>query len=133
LAELLSAISVVGLLEQLSGQGIVFNEVEASFQLSPDRVAITRASAIGPSMGISADGIFLPKETYMDIQGVLSPIYILNGIGSVLTRKGEGLIGFNFRLKGQTEDPRVFMNPFSVLTPGMFRELFRQPPPQLSQ
>ena len=67
------------------------------------------------------------------MQGVLSPIYMLNGIGSIFTRKGEGLVGFNFTLKGPAEAPRVGVNPLSLLTPGMFREIFRRPPPQLSQ
>ena len=69
----------------------------------------------------------------MDFQGVISPVYLLNGIGSLLTRKGEGLIGFNFNLTGQTDNPNVLVNPLSALTPGMFRELFRRPPPQVSQ
>ena len=69
----------------------------------------------------------------MDFQGVLSPIYLLYVVGSVLTRKGEGLIGFNFQLKGKKDKPRVIVNPLSALTPGMFREIFRRPPPQVRQ
>jgi hypothetical protein len=67
------------------------------------------------------------------MQGVLSPIYILNGIGSLFTRRGEGLIGFNFNLTGPASNPTVAVNPLSVFTPGMFREIFRRPPPQPSQ
>ena len=55
----------------------------------------------------------------------------LNGIGAILTRPGEGLIGFNFRLQGPMGTARVSVNPLSVLTPGMFRELFRRPPPEV--
>ena len=55
---------------------------------------------------------------------VFSPVYAINAIGSVLTRKGEGLIGFNFDLWGDPDSPKVLVNPFSVLTPGMFREIF---------
>ena len=32
------------------------------------------------------------------MQGVLSPLYVVNAIGSIFTRKGEGLLGFNYRL-----------------------------------
>ncbi len=65
-------------------------------------------------------------EPVLDMQGVVSPIYLINGIGSLFTRKGEGLIGFNFNIGGDTNAPRVAVNPLSVFTPGMFREIFRR-------
>ncbi|MEM6276279.1 MAG: DUF3971 domain-containing protein [Pseudomonadota bacterium] len=133
MAELLSAISVVGLLEQLDGQGLVFNEVDAQFRITPQQVIITEASAVGASLGLSLDGIFDTRARRMDFQGVVSPLYLINGIGSFLTRRGEGLIGFNFTLRGPAASPDVAVNPLSALTPGMFREIFRRPPPQVSQ
>lgn len=133
LAELLNAVSVVGLLEQLSGTGILFNEVEAEFRLTPERVIVTSSSATGASLGISMDGTYDMGDDRMDMQGVFSPLYLLNSIGSVLTRKGEGLIGFNYRLTGTAEAPRVQVNPLSILTPGMFREIFRRPAPEVTQ
>ena len=133
LASLLDAISVVGLLQQLDGQGLSFTEVDAEFRIEPGRIVITRSSAVGPSLGISLDGIYATQAGTVDLQGVVSPIYLLNGIGAVLTRPGEGLIGFNFNLTGPVSDMAVMVNPLSVLTPGMFREIFRRPPPQVSQ
>ncbi|MCZ4352374.1 DUF3971 domain-containing protein [Roseovarius aestuarii] len=129
LAALLSSLSVVGLLEQMSGHGIQFNEIDARFRLSPDRVTLYSGSAVGASMGISMDGYYFMNEGRMDMQGVVSPIYVLNQIGGILTRQGEGLVGFNYTLKGSAAKPRVNVNPLSLLTPGMFRELFRRPPP----
>ena len=55
-----------------------------------------------------------------------------SGIGSFLTRKGEGLIGFNFTVRGTPGAPQVGVNPLSVFTPGMFREIFRRPVPEVS-
>ncbi|MEL6608519.1 MAG: DUF3971 domain-containing protein [Pseudomonadota bacterium] len=133
MAALLSAVSVVGLLEQLDGNGLFFNEVEGRFRLTPDRVIIAQSSAVGPSLGVSLDGIFGLRDREMDFQGVVSPLYLLNGIGSIFTRRGEGLIGFNFNLTGVPGAPRVSVNPFSILTPAMFREIFRRPPPDVGQ
>jgi hypothetical protein len=129
IASLLDAISIVGLLDQLEGPGILFNEVQARFRLTPDRLILTESSATGPSMGISLDGIYDLTSSSLDFQGVVSPIFFLNGIGSIFTRRGEGLIGFNFGLTGPASDPQVSVNPLSALTPGMFREIFRRPPP----
>ncbi|MEP4987721.1 MAG: AsmA family protein, partial [Paracoccaceae bacterium] len=85
LAELLNAVSVVGLLEQLGGQGIHFREVEAKFRLTPSQIILTSSSAIGPSMGLSMDGLYAVASGQLSMQGVISPVYLLNGIGSILT------------------------------------------------
>lgn len=131
LAELLSAISVVGLLEQMNGEGLAFNNGEVTFVLTPKGVEISQGSAVGASLGISFAGLYLTGSGRIDLQGVISPIYLVNGVGQILTRRGEGLFGFNYRLTGTSDDPNVSVNPLSVLTPGMFRELFRQRPPNL--
>lgn len=133
IGSLLDAISVVGIIDQLEGPGIYFQNVEARFRLTPDELILSQSSATGPSMGISMDGYYNLGTKQLDMQGVLSPIYILNGIGSLFTRRGEGLIGFNFNLTGPASNPTVAVNPLSVFTPGMFREIFRRPPPQPSQ
>lgn len=133
LADLLSAISVIGLLEQLSGKGILFQTVQADFVLTPSGVRLASSSAVGPSMGISMQGIYNTVSGQMDMQGVVSPIYAVNGLFGKLfaPREGEGLFGFNYTLKGSAAAPRVGVNPLSVFTPGIFREIFRQPVPQL--
>jgi hypothetical protein len=64
------------------------------------------------------------------MQGVISPLFLLNGIGSIFTRKGEGLIGFNYALNGPAKSPTVSVNPLSAFTPGMFRQIFRAPAPK---
>ncbi|MFN7599376.1 MAG: DUF3971 domain-containing protein [Cereibacter sp.] len=129
LAEMLNAISVVGLLEQLNNSGLVFSTVEARFRTSPAGVAVTRGSAVGASLGVSLSGSFNSITGGVNMQGVISPIYLLNSIGTVLTRPGEGLFGFSYQLTGTADDPAVSVNPLSILTPGMFRDLFRAAPP----
>ncbi|MCK7475762.1 MAG: hypothetical protein MZV49_24990 [Rhodopseudomonas palustris] len=63
---------------------------------------------------------------------MISPIYLLNGIGAILTRRGEGLFGFNYtRDRHGATEPAVSVNPLSILTPGMFRDIFRRPAPVL--
>ena len=131
LAELLSMISVVGLLEQLDGSGILFNEAQANFLMTPNAIQVQKSSAVGASLGVSMSGLYHADSARLEMDGVISPIYLLNGIGAFLTRRGEGLFGFNYRLKGTAEDPEISVNPLSILTPGMFREIFRAPVPVL--
>ena len=133
MAALLDAISVVGLLQQLDGQGLAFDEVDAQFRLTPAQIIVSKASAVGPGLGISVDGLYTLASKEIDLQGVVSPFYLVNSIGSFLTRKGEGLVGFNFNVTGTSETPQVAVNPLSVFTPGMFREIFRRPAPELTQ
>ncbi|MEP2717253.1 AsmA-like C-terminal region-containing protein [Pseudophaeobacter sp.] len=125
MAALLNAISVIGLLDELSGGGILFTGVEAKFRLGSTHLVLHESSAVGPSMGISMDGVYDLNAGVLDMRGVISPIYLINAIGRVVARKGEGLFGFAFRLQGTADDPKVSVNPLSALAPGMFREMFR--------
>ncbi|MAM23910.1 MAG: hypothetical protein CML55_00810 [Rhodobacteraceae bacterium] len=131
IAALLNAVSVVGLINELNGDGIYFDAVEAAFRLTPDRLTLTEASATGASMGISMDGVYALDSGRLALQGVVSPVYMLNSIGGLFTRKGEGLFGFSYALGGTVKAPEVSVNPLSALTPGMFRDLFRSDPPEL--
>lgn len=128
----LSAASGIGLLEQIDGRGLMFSEVSSTFRITPQTITVSKGSAIGPSLGLSVDGYYDVANKTIDMQGVVSPFFAINGIGSILTRKGEGLIGFNYTAVGAAASPRVQVNPLSLFTPGMFREIFRRPPPRLS-
>ncbi len=131
LAALLNAISVVGLLDQLNGPGLAFSTIRSAFRLTPRGVEITSASAVGPSLGISAEGIYDTRSQSVELQGVLSPIYFVNAIGQVFTREGEGLFGMTYSVSGSVQRPQVRVNPLAMLTPGVFREIFRAPVPSL--
>ena len=130
IAEIISAISVIGLIEQIDGKGLLFSDIFARFNLKNRLFTLYEASAVGPSIGLSFDGYIDSKTNRMNIQGVLSPFFMLNSVGSFLTRRGEGLIGFNFNMRGSAKSPSVTVNPLSAFTPGMFRDIFRRPPPE---
>jgi hypothetical protein len=126
MAELLNAISVVGLLEQLSGDGINLGTVDARFVLGPERVTLIEGTAVGPAIGVSMSGIYDIPSRSLDMEGVVSPLYIVNGLaGALFAPRGEGLFGFSYRLSGTAARPDVSVNPLSILTPGIFRDIFR--------
>ena len=57
---------------------------------------------MGPSMGISMDGVYQTGSRSFDMQGTISPFYLINGIaGAIFAPRREGLFGFTYRLTGQ--------------------------------
>ncbi|MCA0044607.1 hypothetical protein LA304_13970 [Celeribacter sp. ASW11-22] len=129
LAELLSAVSVVGLLDQMaSGGGILFSTVQADLTIRPGTITVRDGTAEGPSLGISMEGLYDGAANRLDMQGVISPVYFINALGQVVSRRGEGLFGFTYTLTGPARSPSIMVNPLSILTPGLFREIFRSKP-----
>ncbi|MCA8883862.1 MAG: hypothetical protein KDA50_08980 [Rhodobacteraceae bacterium] len=127
-ARIVSALSVVGAFEQMAGSGITFSDVRADFTLSPNAVRLHSGSAVGPSLGLSFDGLVDLASKRLDLQGVVSPVYFLNRAGAFMTRRGEGLLGLSYTVKGSFDAPKVAANPLSVLAPGFLREIFRRRP-----
>lgn len=131
MAALLNAVSIVGLFNIEGTDSLFFSDVNADFRLAPRRITLREGSAVGPSMGLSMDGIYATDTGQLQMQGVITPVYLLNGIGSVFTRPGEGLFAFNYSIDGTVQDPEVFVNPLTALTPGGIRDLFRAPRPDV--
>lgn len=130
MAAILNAISLVGLLDEMTGQGILFTSMEGRFRLGASHLILHQSSAVGPSMGLSVDGNYDLNSSRLNMRGVISPVYLLNAIGRVLSpRDGEGLFGFTFTLRGTADDPVVTVNPLAGLAPGFLREIFRGPAP----
>jgi hypothetical protein len=130
LAEMLNIVSVVGLIDQLGGDGISMGEVEARFRVTPTQLILTEGAAVGPALGLSLDGTYDLASRQLAMQGVISPLNVVNGvIGAIFSPRREGLFGFAYVLTGNAESPQVTVNPLSILTPGVFREIFRRPPP----
>lgn len=132
--QILSAISIVGLVDQMADGGIAFSEIATGLSISPDGITLREGRANGPSLGITFEGVVMPDRNRMDLQGVVSPFYMLNVLpGTLFARRGEGLVGVSYRLAGAPSNPEVQVNPLSLLTPGVFRDLFRRDPPDLTQ
>lgn len=132
MAALLNAISLVGLLDEMAGQGIFFSAIDSRMRITPTEIKVLSGSAVGPSMGLSFDGTIDTVAGMLNLRGAISPIYLVNAIGSVLTRKGEGIIGFNYTLKGPLTKPKVSVNPLSGLAPLFLRNLMRAPAPKVT-
>jgi Protein of unknown function/AsmA-like C-terminal region len=137
LTRLSSAGSFGGLADLMNGRGIAMDKAEVPFSLRGDVLTVRDAEATGPSLGLTADGYYDMKTNQLGLQGAFAPLYGINGIwsfipiiGDVLTsKKGEGLLGVTYTASGSANDPKVSVNPLSIVTPGIFRRIFQGKPP----
>ncbi len=60
------------------------------------------------------------------VLGALEPIPIIGPI--VMGPRGEGVFGITYAIKGSVAKPEVIVNPLSLITPGIFREIFNMTP-----
>ena len=66
------------------------------------------------------------------MNGLVSPVYIINGVVKAIPlngkvfggEKGEGVFGVSYKVQGKSSNPKVLVNPLSILTPGAFRKIF---------
>lgn len=143
LTRLFSAGSFLGMADLLRGKGIGIDKLEIPFVMRGDVMTIREARATGPSLGLTADGYYDLRANQIGLQGTFAPLYGLNSVlgvipllGNVLvSKKGEGIFGVTYSASGDADDPKVSVNPLSVLTPGILRRVFEgripsAPPPQ---
>jgi len=138
MASLLDAVSLVGVLQKMEKSGIHFIKGKGWFEMRPEGVQLKEVSLVGLSIGISLKGWYASRSKTVDFDGVVTPIYAVNGAferiaGKIFGRqKGEGLFSFVYTMKGPAAAPKVKVKPLSILTPGVFRQIFREdiPPPQ---
>ncbi|MEM1396356.1 MAG: AsmA-like C-terminal domain-containing protein, partial [Pseudomonadota bacterium] len=132
LAKVFAAGSLSGLTNILNGDGIEISDAGASFTLRDGGLRISEFKAVGPSIGLTAQGeIGLNDTSQIDLSGAVAPAYGLNSIlgrtpllGDLfVNRDGEGIIALSYRVSGKPERPTVTVNPLSALAPGMFRRI----------
>ena len=132
LARLFSAGSLIGFGNLLQGDGIAIDELKVPFESRNGVLAIHDARATGPAIGISAEGYLDRPKNEIAIKGTLVPLFGINSVlgfipllGDLLVSKpGEGIIGMTYSVAGDPEEPRISVNPLSMVTPGILRRIF---------
>lgn len=131
LGRILSIGSFTGLANALTGSGIAFSKLAVNIDHNAGVVELSEGSAHGAAMGITVEGTVDTNTTALRLKGVVVPAYMLNSllsnipiIGELAGGAGEGLIAFNYSVKGTYHEPDVSVNPLSALTPGFLRGIF---------
>lgn len=113
-------------------QRIPFDQLRVPFSVGGGRFELHDSYVNGPRLGATVRGHVDFKTQQMEIGGTYIPVYGLNSvlgsipiIGNLLVgRRGEGVVGITFAVKGPTSDPNVMVNPVSMVAPGIFRQIF---------
>ena len=132
LARLFSAGSLTGIGDLMGGDGITIDNLNVPFASKNNVVSVHDARARGPAIGVTADGYIDRPKNQIALKGSLVPAYGLNSVlgvipllGNVLvSKKGEGVFGVTYSATGNADQPRIDVNPLSVLTPGILRRIF---------
>ena len=130
LARLLSFASLAGPLKALSGgEGMTFERLDGDFTLKNGVFVSEDLRLYSASLGLTGRGWLDSRSSEIDVAGTIVPAYTLNrflGViplfGQILTG-GEGVVAFDYAVRGRMDSPKVFLNPLSVLTPGILRKI----------
>lgn len=138
LAQLLSAMSLPGLMSTLDGEGLNFAKLESNFDWlyrpGGSLLVLKDGRTSGNSLGLTFDGTFDNARGYVDVSGTLVPLSGINDVigsipvlGDILTGGSGGVFAATYKMKGQGKDTEISVNPLSVLAPGIIRRiLFEQ-------
>ncbi|WP_416796836.1 hypothetical protein [Ciceribacter azotifigens] len=86
----------------------------------------------GEQVGATFQGLVRDSQGRIDLTGTFMPAYGLNRLFAELPVIGillgngrdRGLLGITFKLTGATEQPKLVVNPLSIIAPGVFRQIF---------
>ena len=112
--------------------GIYFDRLRMPFERRPGLFRLGESVVRGPSVGATIDGTIDFANRRIALDGTFIPVYQLNNLlsrvpvlGEILVGgEDEGLVALSFAISGSTSDPRVTVNPLSVVTPGILRKIF---------
>ncbi len=114
-----------------------FERMRVPFSVGYGQFVMKESYVRGPLLGASFRGKVDFKTrrvglggTYVPLQGLNSAFCDIPIVGPILTGpKCDGVLGITFAIQGRMESPQVIVNPFSMVAPGIFREIFQMTNP----
>jgi hypothetical protein len=111
---------------------VKFDNASARLIIGQSSLAVEKGVVRGPLVGSTFQGTVFDKDDRMRITGTFLPAYGLNSLFAEIPILGlflgngrdRGLIGVTYMLEGDTKKPKVYVNPLSVVAPGIFRSIF---------
>lgn len=141
IAKLLNALSLVGILQLMSNDGLAFKKARVDFvwlDKGPPQqgqsvrlLKLKDGKTFGSSLGLTFEGTIDNWKNLYNLEGTIVPasgvskfLNIIPIVGTILTAGGEGIFAATYTIKGTKAEPTVSVNPLSVLAPGILRKIF---------
>lgn len=114
-----------------------FDRMRVPFSAGHDQFVLEESYIRGPIVGATIRGKadFRSQRldlggTYIPLQGINSALCAIPLLGAIITGpKCEGVVGLTFAVQGPMARPTVLVNPLSMLTPGILREIMQMTNP----
>lgn len=135
LARLLGSLSAASDLSvALKNKGIAFTKLEADFDwIYRDRgskLVLKDGRTSGNSLGLTFKGDYDTSISKVDLSGTIVPLSGVNKalssipvVGTILSGGTGSIFAATYTIKGEAKDPKVTVNPLSVLAPGLIRRI----------
>ena len=131
LALLLNATSPFGIIGIMT-DSVDFDKLNGNFQWEGDKVRLEQVNASGSAIGINIEGNTDINTGAATLNGTIVPFSMVNRfigyipiIGDLITGgEGQGVLAVAYKISGNLSNPKISVNPVSLLTPGFIRNLF---------
>lgn len=131
LTRLFSTFSPFGWVDLITGEAS-FSHLRGEFAWNGDAITMKNMNAPGTAIGLNFKGKIDIENSKVNVSGTAVPFSFVNKIigaipliGDVITGgKGQGLLAVAFDVTGALSDPKIGVNPASLLTPGFLRNIF---------
>jgi hypothetical protein len=112
---------------------VKFIKATANLEKGKGYLIVKKGLIRNDTIGSSFNGLVFDKNNRMDLSGTFMPAYGINRLfgkipvlGLFLGNGSEGgLFGITYKLEGNAKKPKLLLNPLSLVTPGIFRQIFQ--------
>ena len=133
LSTFIKFIRIFDIKKQLDGDTEDFEYAEMQVNRNKKVYNIDNGKVYGGLMALTAKGFINKENDLVNIEGLVAPTYAIDSwignipiIGTIVTGiEGGGVFAANYSVKGTVKDPKYFVNPLSVLTPGLFKDFWK--------
>ena len=133
LAGFIKVIRIFDIKKQLAGDTEDFEYLEMKINKNDNFFNLIEGKAYGGLMALTIDGKINKNDDSLDIKGLVAPTHAVDSwigkipiVGDIITGiDGGGVIAANYTVKGTIKKPKYFVNPLSILTPGIFKDFWK--------
>ena len=133
ISNFIKVIRIFDIQKQLAGDTEDFEYSSMKIKKRNKLYKITEGKTYGGLMALSLEGTLDKTDDSINLQGLVAPTHAIDSwvgnipiLGDILTGiEGGGVLAASYSVKGTVKEPKYFVNPLSILTPGIFKEFWK--------